>query len=209
MITKPVIEQVLAPGAANQQDIVVEGGRLKATQTQQSSVSEVSTGDYDSATGVLTLEMENGNTLRISGFPTLTSVPEGRQGPEGERGEDGKAGRNGERGERGDEGCEGPPGPKGEPGDPGRNGEPGLPGEPGEKGCAGDKGPRGDKGEKGDKGEPGEKGPQGDPGPRGDVGPPGPPGEPVIIISSVDPGPQIPGTLWVNPDITEANPAWP
>ena len=75
MLTKPNIEQVSAPGASNEQDIVVEEGKLKAVDSKTSSVSEVSSGDYDSATGVLTLEMESGEIKRISGFPTLSSIP--------------------------------------------------------------------------------------------------------------------------------------
>lgn len=209
MLTKPNIEQVSAPGASNEQDIVVEEGKLKTVDSKTSSVSEISSGDYDSATGVLTLEMESGEIKRIAGFPTLSSIPPGEKGPQGEPGEDGRDGKDGRDGEKGEAGCQGQVGEKGEEGDPGRDGEDGSPGVPGEAGCAGPKGRRGDKGEKGDKGEPGEKGPQGDPGPEGPPGPPGPPGEPMVIISSVDPGPQTPGTIWVNPDITEDNPVWP
>ena len=210
MLTKPRIEIVSATGDSKDQDIIIQDGKLVATTKKSSTIAEVTSGEFDGSVGVLTLEMENGEVFRIKGFPTLANLPSGAKGPQGDPGDNGKDGKDGRDGEKGGGGCEGNPGIRGEEGDPGRDGEEGAPGTPGEKGCAGPKGRRGDQGKKGAKGEPGDKGPQGDPGPEGKVGPTGPTGEPMIIISSTDPGVSAgAGTIWVNPDINESNPVWP
>lgn len=210
MLTKPPIEAVKANGGADQKDVIVQDGRLAAGNKEDSQVSEIEDAFFDSTTGILVLNFNNRETIRVSGFPTFSSIPEGPQGPQGEPGEDGKQGRDGRDGDTGAPGCVGPIGPKGIEGDPGRNGEDGAPGAPGPKGCPGPVGDRGPKGEPGDVGEPGVQGPPGETGPQGPVGPRGPAGRINYVISTADPGTSAgPGSIWINPNITDENPAWP
>jgi len=210
MLTRPPMESVNANGTASQTDVIVKDGKLAAGNKEDSQTAEVQDIFFDSTVGILVIEFTNGETKRVSGFPTFGTIPDGPAGPTGDPGEDGKEGRDGRDGETGAPGCFGPIGPKGVEGDPGRNGEDGAPGAPGPKGCPGPAGNKGPKGEPGDVGEPGVQGPPGDTGPQGPEGERGPAGKINYIISTSDPGTSAgAGSIWINPNITETSPAWP
>lgn len=100
-------------------------------------------GAYDALAGVLTLELQNGATLKLEGFPTIETIGVGPQGSTGPKGVDGRDGLNGIDGEKGATGCQGPEGPRGRTGP---QGEQGPPGPTGPQGTPGPTGPKGEDG---------------------------------------------------------------
>ena len=150
-------------------------------------------GDYDSDTGIVTFESEDGIEFKTTdvrgeaGAPSTVPGPQGKRGdsgPQGKRGEagapstvlgpQGERGKSGPQGERGEAGTpstvSGPTGPQGERGPKGELGPSGGPiGPQGERGDIGTQGVRGEvgpQGKQGDKGDTGKQGPQGKVGPK-------------------------------------------
>lgn len=116
-----------------------------------------SDGEYDAATGVLTLHIPRGAT-----------GPQGPQGAEGPQGIAGAVGPQGPRGIQGIQGAEGERGPEGQQGLMGPQGIQGPRGEQGELGPVGPQGVQGETGERGPQGPEGPTGATGDKGPLGD-----------------------------------------
>lgn len=176
------------------------GGVLIANPAEQDVPSELtSESSYDATAGILTLRFENGQSVKVSGFPTASDIPEGRQGGKGETGSDGKDGRDGRDGAVGEAGCTGRIGPDGEQGTPGPDGRDGRDGEVGPTGPIGPTGPMGPTGPTGPRGGTGPTGATGGTGPTGAPGPQGPSGRLAIIVSATQPGSVSAGTLWVDP----------
>lgn len=208
MLQRLDITTLSAPGASSGDQVKVENQRLTTGKNAgQEAVSYFKSGSFDIVSGVLTLTHYNGTAIKVTGFPSLTSLPRGPDGDPGPRGRDGKDGADGRDGEDGAQGCTGPDGSTGATGNPGREGRPGLPGPAGLPGVRGNRGPRGRPGPDGPTGKVGPTGPTGNTGPTGPDGQPGPPGAVNIIVSSVDPGNVAPGTLWVNPNVDQP-PIW-
>lgn len=207
MLQKVPIGMVRSSGAP-ESPIRVNGRKLEASSGEATAPSEIEEGFYDESSGTLTLKFSNGQTLNVKGFPTASSMPEGRQGARGEVGPAGPDGRDGRDGEVGEAGCDGPQGPVGSMGNPGKDGRSGLPGLEGLRGATGEVGERGPRGATGETGPTGATGPSGATGPTGATGVPGPPGQMKIIVSSVDPGPVSEGTVWVNPNLDQGT-TWP
>lgn len=201
-LTRPVVDQISAPGTEGETEIVVRDERLAVESPSESSISEIEFGQYDPVLGVLVLQTYNGKQIKITGFPTPDKIPPGPTGPQGQKGQDGRPGKNGRDGMPGAPGCQGNPGPRGPVGPPGPDGRTGLQGPPGPRGLEGPMGFPGPQGPQGPIGPVGPTGPRGDPGPAGPAGPPGPDGMLTIIISSTDPGAVGAGYLWVNPNAT-------
>ena len=204
-LTRPVVDQISAPGSAGETEIVVRGERLAVEAPKESSISEIDFGHFDPVLGVLSLRLYNGEQVKVSGFPTADKIPAGATGPQGPRGQDGKAGKEGREGNPGDEGCEGPSGARGGIGPAGLDGRTGMQGPPGVRGLTGPRGPQGNRGTQGVLGPVGPTGPRGEPGPAGPAGQPGAAGSVNIIVSSSDPGAAGPGVLWVNPGAGESS----
>ena len=199
-----------SPGGATNAKLVARKGAVVPDTNPDSTtpVAEISSAYYDSSVGTLTLNFYNDTSLNITGFPTLSDIPEGRQGPKGETGDSGRDGADGANGVQGAAGCDGAIGPTGPAGDPGRDGAPGDPGLPGPPGFEGPQGPQGPIGPTGATGPTGPTGPTGATGPTGPTGPEGPVGKVNVIFSAVDPGNVAVGTIWVNPNIGQEL-SWP
>lgn len=205
-LTRTPLNMISASGETDSTNVIVQEQQLTVAQPEESAISEVDSGYFDSLQGILTLYMSNGTQMKIGGFPTADKIPAGPTGPQGLPGEDGQPGKNGRNGEKGAPGCEGDEGPKGKTGETGREGRDGLPGPPGIRGCQGPRGERGEIGPTGPRGDIGPTGPRGEPGPAGSAGQPGPAGKVNIVVSSTDPGSSIgAGGLWVNPGSTGGN----
>ncbi len=175
-------------------------GALTTNPNDENVPSELTAeSSFDATSGILTLRFANGQSVKVSGFPTAGDIPEGRQGQRGETGADGKDGRDGRDGNPGDPGCTGPVGPDGEQGIPGPDGRDGRPGEVGPTGPIGPTGPMGPTGPTGPRGGTGPTGATGATGATGPTGPQGPAGRLAIIVSATQPGNVAPGTLWVDP----------
>lgn len=199
-LTAVPVSLITAPSGKEGQKLVVRNKKIIPEATSDQQVSPIVSMDYDASVGVVTIELLNGKTQTLTGFPTFSDIPEGPQGQQGEPGEDGRDGRDGRDGKDGDAGCAGPSGEKGDDGDDGRDGLEGPPGPVGPQGPQGRRGERGKKGEQGDQGPPGKQGLPGIEGPRGKIGKQGPPGRINIIVSETDPGPSLGiGGIWVNP----------
>lgn len=205
-LTRPVVDQISAPGSEGETEIVVENEKLSVKAPSESPISEIDYGNFDPVLGVLTLRLYNGEQIKVSGFPTADKIPPGPTGPQGQRGQDGKPGKNGRDGKPGAPGCEGPPGVRGGPGPQGADGRQGMQGPPGVRGVTGPMGEMGRTGPTGPIGPPGPTGPKGEPGPAGSAGQPGPAGSVNIIISATDPGQVGGGALWVNPNASTTIP---
>lgn len=201
-LTRPLVQQIKAPGADDESEVIVKGQRLRTQAPSESAVAEIASGSYDQQQGVLTLVHTNGTEIRIDRFLTPSNMPQGERGPQGKPGKDGKDGKGGKAGKQGLPGCEGPPGPRGEPGPRGQDGRQGLPGIPGMRGLEGPQGELGPIGPTGPDGVVGPTGPLGEQGPAGAPGIPGAPGTVNIIVSATDPGAAAgPGALWVDPTV--------
>ena len=198
-LTRIPTSMIFAPGQPSETEVVVDNERLTTGEPLESDISEIASGYYDWQLGILSLTMYNGNIVRISGFPTPGSIPQGPTGPQGLPGKDGRDGRDGKDGAPGPQGCEGPPGPQGASGPTGPDGRDGAMGQQGPRGCPGPKGPPGERGPTGPQGALGPTGPRGEQGPAGRPGAPGPSGTANIIVSTSDPGAVGGGWLWVNP----------
>lgn len=176
------------------------GGTLVVGADESDVPSEVTTdSSYDATSGILTLRFANGQSVKVTGFPTSSDIPEGRPGTRGETGSDGKDGRDGRDGTVGSEGCTGPVGPDGEQGLPGPDGRDGRDGNVGPTGPQGGPGPMGPTGPTGPRGGTGPTGATGGTGATGATGPAGPSGRLAIIVSATQPGAVAAGTLWVDP----------
>lgn len=125
-------------------DSVVDTGAGLATETPgvSQNISVVS-GSADANTGVLTLKMSDGSSVKIEGFLTTSAIGQGVPGPQGLPGRDGTDGLDGRDGEKGPTGCQGPAGPRGVAGP---QGERGPQGPQGPTGPTGPQGLRGDDG---------------------------------------------------------------
>src|SRR5690606_33891611 len=157
-------------------------------------------GLFDQTAGVLTLNLFDGTSVQIKGFPTVDKIPAGPTGPAGPDGKDGKNGTPGRKGAPGPAGCDGQQGDTGitgEKGTEGRQGQQGPIGATGPQGEAGAPGPTGPRGERGIDGPKGMRGPMG---PRGRVGKPGPEKKMKIVVSTEEPEEKENGMLWVNPE---------
>lgn len=99
--------------------------------------------EYDALAGALTITLQNGEHITVTGFPTVNTIGVGPVGPAGPPGRDGKDGLDGRPGEQGPSGCEGPEGPQGP------QGRDGIRGPRGATGPAGPTGPTGPAGEDG------------------------------------------------------------
>lgn len=175
-------------------------GSLAVNPSESEVPSELTAeSSYDATAGVLTLRFENGQAVKVTGFPTASDIPEGRQGGKGETGADGKDGRDGRDGNPGEQGCTGPVGPDGEQGIPGADGRDGRDGDVGPTGPIGPTGPMGPTGPTGPRGGTGPTGATGGTGPTGPTGAQGPAGRLAIIVSATQPGAVAAGTLWVDP----------
>ncbi|AQT28583.1 putative tail fiber protein [Erwinia phage vB_EamM_Yoloswag] len=185
-----------------------QAGKLVVSTAESTAAAEISSGSYDSTSGIMTLTFANGESVRVSGFPTASDIPVGRQGARGATGADGKDGRDGRDGAAGAAGCTGAQGPDGNQGLAGKDGRPGLPGEQGQRGEPGPTGPDGNVGPTGPRGGTGPTGATGATGPTGPTGAAGPAGRVRIIVSTTNPGAVEVGTIWVNPNVDQGA-VWP
>lgn len=194
-LTKPSIDMIRVDPTelSDQKKILVYKDQVIAQEYEvYPEYAQISDAWFDDQIGILSIQFNNGKILKVRGFPTPATLPEGPRGPDGLPGRPGKSGKDGKDGIKGESGCPGPMGPEGNQGPKGPKGDVGDQGPPGERGPMGLPGPQGP------------KGPQGDPGPLGPAGPPGKQGKNGIvnvIISIKDPGEGIGGAgLWVNPN---------
>lgn len=125
----------------------VTGGTLKNTGTSVEVAQDSdlmapypTTGSLDQSSGILTIELSDGSTIRIDGFFTTNSIVQGPAGPRGEKGRDGRDGNDGRDGDQGPTGCQGPAGPRGEQGPEGPRGPQGIQGPAGPQGIPGERG---------------------------------------------------------------------
>ena len=98
---------------------------------------------FDSDTGVLTANLEDGSIIKATGFPTLKDIKEAKTGAQGIQGDQGKAGVDGRDGKDGDQGCAGVKGDRGMAGPTGPTGPIGPTGNTGPTGDLGPTGPQG------------------------------------------------------------------
>lgn len=129
--------------AAPDTDVIFDGKNVVTKNLSDDDQRGITAGVYDDATGTLTLTLESGQKLSISGFITSSSIGRGATGPTGPKGDSGTNGVNGLDGEQGPTGCQGPPGT---PGRQGAIGPTGPAGSVGPTGPTGPTGPRGDDG---------------------------------------------------------------
>lgn len=205
-LTTVPLALVKANSGADGEKLIVKNKSIVPTTTSDQSISPIKNMEFDASTGTLSITLYNDQVQTVSGFPTMSDIPEGPQGAQGEPGEDGRDGRDGRDGKDGEAGCAGGSGEKGDDGEDGRDGLEGPPGPVGPQGPQGRRGERGKKGEQGDQGPPGKQGLPGIEGPRGKIGKQGPPGRINIIVSETDPGPSLGiGGIWVNPLIGQVS----
>lgn len=141
-LTRPPLTLIAPVGDLNAGNPVKTDGR-RLVVTEPDAIEDdlrLTSGSYDSTTGVLSLEFQSGRKIEISGFLTITSVGVGQKGEKGDSGRDGIDGVDGVNGRDGPRGWTGPQGLRGEKGD------------------TGVQGPAGDRGDVGEKGEPGAPG---------------------------------------------------
>jgi hypothetical protein len=124
-------------------DVTFDGKEVVVQNLDDEKNRGIVGGNYDDSTGVLTLELESGDKIRIKGFMTPNTVGIGPTGPTGPRGDAGQNGIPGRDGDQGPTGCQGPPGTPGRQGPIGPTGPAGL---IGPTGPTGPTGPRGDDG---------------------------------------------------------------
>jgi hypothetical protein len=199
-LTTVPVGLITAPSGQDGAKLQVKNKAIVPVTTQDQNVTPITKMEFDASVGVLTIVFLNNSSMPVSGFPTLSDIPQGQQGPEGEPGIDGRDGRDGRDGKDGEIGCVGPVGETGDQGEDGRDGLEGPIGPIGIQGPQGKRGERGKKGEQGDQGPPGKQGLPGIEGPRGKIGKQGPPGRINILVSETDPGPSLGiGGIWVNP----------
>lgn len=141
-VTKIPLSMVAAKGKAGSK-VENTGNGLALEEGSPSTASVLTGGTLDSNTGILILNLSNGQKIQISGFLTPSSIGKGEPGPQGLPGRDGIDGLNGKDGERGPTGYQGPAGPRGPQG---------IQGERGPQGPAGPTGPQGAQGQRGDDG---------------------------------------------------------
>lgn len=198
-----------AGSTTNPTPVRASQGVLTTSSSEDNVPSELTAdSSFDETSGVLTLRFANGQSVKVTGFPTASDIPEGRPGGRGETGADGKDGRDGRDGNPGDPGCTGPVGPDGEQGIPGPDGRDGLPGDVGPTGPDGRTGPMGPTGPTGPRGGTGPTGATGATGPTGPTGAAGPAGRLSIIVSATQPGNVAAGTIWVDPTKDQGT-TWP
>lgn len=139
-LTKTPLSMLLGKGSPGS-DVTFDGKQVVVTEEQDINNSGVVTGNFDDATGTLTLILVNGQKITVSGFMTRNDIGVGPPGPPGAPGAKGADGLLGADGLQGPTGCQGPPGT------PGATGPQGIPGVKGEQGAPGEKGEKGDKGD--------------------------------------------------------------
>lgn len=198
-LTRTPVEMIVAKGLADESQLVVKAEKLTVSPEIETAVSEIEDGRYDTQQGILVLQMYNGQTIQVTGFPTADKIPAGPTGPQGLPGRDGQDGKDGRDGAPGVQGCTGPQGTTGQTGPKGEQGRQGQQGVQGPTGPTGPMGPMGPMGPTGPQGPIGPTGPRGDMGPQGRPGPKGPDGFMNIIVSTIEPQDVLPGTLWVDP----------
>ncbi len=141
-LTKPPIDMLSARGKPGT-DVQFDGAKVYLTETPESTGAGVLGITYDDSQGQLSILLDSGHIIAVSGFLTSSSIGVGPTGPTGPTGPGGINGTIGGPGPQGPQGCMGPPGP------PGRQGSPGLPGAVGERGPLGPTGPTGPQGDPG------------------------------------------------------------
>lgn len=124
-------------------DVRFNGKEVVVENLEDNGQRGIVSGHYDDASGTVTLTLQSGEKLSITGFITASSVGKGPTGPTGPRGEQGINGIEGRDGDQGATGCQGPPGTPGRQGVIGPTGPAGAVGPRGETGPTG---PRGDDG---------------------------------------------------------------
>lgn len=141
-LTRTPLKMLDARGSPNS-DVTFNGKEVVIENLETNNKRGIVKGHYDDATGTVTLELESGEKLSISGFITTSGIGKGPTGPTGPTGESGRNGVDGRDGDTGPTGCQGPPGT------PGRQGVVGPTGPAGQIGPAGAVGPTGPKGDDG------------------------------------------------------------
>lgn len=142
MLTRTPLSMLDARGKA-QSDVTFNGKEVVVEDLSVSEQHGVTSGAYDSTTGTVTLTLDSGDKIAITGFMTASDIGHGEVGPTGPKGDSGTNGVEGRDGETGATGCQGPPGT------PGRQGIAGPTGPAGAVGPVGDIGPTGPKGDDG------------------------------------------------------------
>lgn len=142
-LTRIPLRMLSASGKAGS-DVRFDGKSvIVAPETENTNDYGITGGNYDAATGRMSIMLRNGSMLELSGFMTVGDIGVGPPGPTGPSGRDGRDGLNGVDGEKGATGCQGPAGP---PGRQGPRGEQGIPGPTGPDGATGPTGPKGEDG---------------------------------------------------------------
>lgn len=142
MLTRTPLKMLDAKGAPSS-DVTFNGKEVVVEDLNDPNNRGIATGSYDDTTGTLTLNLQSGETIAISGFLTPSSAGRGATGPTGPQGLAGVNGVDGRDGEKGATGCQGAPGT------PGRQGTIGPTGPAGAIGPTGPTGPTGPKGDDG------------------------------------------------------------
>lgn len=142
MLTRTPLTMLDAKGQPSS-DVTFNGKEVVVQNLEDADKRGLVSGVYDDATGTITLTLESGAKIAITGFITASSVGKGPTGPTGPQGESGINGTEGRDGEQGATGCQGPPGT------PGRQGPIGPTGPAGQIGPRGETGPTGPKGDDG------------------------------------------------------------
>lgn len=155
-LTRTPLEMLdVGENASANDKLVYNGSQVEAQSTSNATGDlHISSGRYDSITGILSLDLSNGtdvvNVINIAGFMTPANVGVGSRGATGPKGPAGNNGRNGIDGRPGERGCQGPKGdrgPQGFTGPAGPTGPQGLQGPQGAPGNTGPQGPAGFNGE--------------------------------------------------------------
>lgn len=142
MLTRTPLRMLDAKGTPDS-DVTFDGKEVVVKDLENSNKRGVRSGSYDDTTGTITLVLDSGDKLQITGFATSNSMGTGAVGPTGPKGDAGVNGIDGRDGETGPTGCQGPPGT------PGRQGIIGPTGPAGAIGPTGEVGPTGPKGDDG------------------------------------------------------------
>lgn len=164
-LTKPILEQInLTNNDSNLKQLQLTSANTLALVEATSGIKHVVGGNYNKATGVLTINNSDGTSFTIGTFLKSSDQPKGPKGKKGKSGLNGKNGYHGKDGRNGIRGCQG------ENGDVGSVGDQGIPGIRGNTGPKGATGPKGKRGNVGPRGDTGKRGPQGDKGQTGTQG---------------------------------------
>ena len=88
MLTRTPLRMLDAKGTPDS-DVTFDGKEVVVKDLENSNKRGVRSGSYDDTTGTITLVLDSGDKLQITGFATSNSMGTGAVGPTGPKGDDG------------------------------------------------------------------------------------------------------------------------